>query len=207
MNLLIEWVTQIIIFILLASIVELLIPETNMKKYIKLVIGLILILIFLRPVFFLFTMDIEQSLETSFSELYEGTEDNSLESLIKMQKKDIQASKDAYILEEMVHQLKSIAEKPLLEQFHVEITSIDFLFSTEDASYDSLEEVIVFIREAVDEKGVVNIVEDVQINLDNHQGELEVDQNDEQIKQALITIWELGDKDLTVVWGEGHVER
>lgn len=207
MELLIQWVTQIIIFLLLASIIDLIIPETTMKKYIKLVVGLILILIFLRPIFFLFTVDIEQSLEDSFNAFYEESTDHSLENLIKIQKEDIQASKDAYILEQMSNQLKDIADNQLLEQFKVEITSIDFQFSSEEVSYESLEEVIVLVEEATTEKGVVNIIDDVQINLDNELVDQEAKQGTEQIKEMLIEIWELQDKDLTVKWGEGRVER
>src|SRR5690625_7633178 len=58
-------------------------------------------------------------------------------------KKEIQASQDAYILEEMAVQLKTLAEDPLLENYQAVITNIDFEFSTEEKNtYEDLEEVI-----------------------------------------------------------------
>ena len=80
-----EWVTQIIIFILLATIIDLLVPKLTMHKYIKLAIGLILIIILLTPIFTLFKVDVEGHLlknyETIFNDIetMDGT-NNSLES-------------------------------------------------------------------------------------------------------------------------------
>lgn len=69
MDVIIQWVTQIILFVILAAIIDLLIPVDAMKKYVKLAVGLILILILLKPVFYLFDADIEQAVETSIDQL------------------------------------------------------------------------------------------------------------------------------------------
>ncbi len=206
MDLLIEWVKQIIVFILLASIIELIIPATAMKKYIKLVVGLILILIFLRPVFFLFDINIQQSLTESFSQLYEEeTAEENMESLIKMQKKDIQASQDAYILEEMTDQLKNLAKDPLKEDYQAEINSIDFVFSDEtEMAYENLEEVIVYLQEAEGGEGSVRAVEDVVINTDGPvQTEEPAPPRIEEAAVLLGDIWELDDKKVTIIWEGG----
>src|SRR5699024_11711137 len=109
MDMLTQWVTQIIVFILLATIIDLIITATSMKKYIKLVVGLILILIFLKPVFYLFNINIHQSLETAYSQLYEEEMENQdIEKQIKIQKKEIQTTQDAYILEEMTVKMKNL---------------------------------------------------------------------------------------------------
>lgn len=46
-----DWVTQIILFIILASVIDLLVPANHLQKYVRLAISLILILILLQPVF------------------------------------------------------------------------------------------------------------------------------------------------------------
>lgn len=201
-----EWVTQIIIFLLLAAIIDLLVPATAMKKYIKLVIGLILMLIFLKPLFFIFNVDMEYELETSLSQLYEKEkETDSLENLIKIQKTEIQASQDAYILEEMTIQLRDVAESPLLEQYQTEIVEIDYLFLTADEkTYEQLEEVIVYLRTSDQMKGAISIVDDVVISPGKQEKVMEVDADEtEEISTLLREIWELGDKQLTIKWGGG----
>lgn len=205
MAMLIEWVKQIIIFILLATVIELIIPATAMKKYIKLVIGLILILIFLRPVFFLFDINIQQSLATSFSQLYEEEADEeNMGNLIKMQKRDIQASQDAYILEEMAVQLKKLAKDPLMENHQAEISNIEFVFSDEtEVAYEGLEEVIVYLREAEGGEGSVSAVEDVVINTNDPVQTEEPAPDTEELAGLLEDIWELDNKKVTIIWEGG----
>lgn len=205
MSLVIEWVTQIIIFILLAAIIDLLIPDTSMKKYIKLVVGLILILIFLKPLFYLFKVDIPHALERSYNQLYvEENNSSSIENLIKIQKTDIQASRDAYILEQMTFQLIQIAEEPLIEEFQVEIYDIDYLFKHgQDVDFDSLEEIIVYLRMSDKRSGVINTIEEVIINTDE-KAEIRTErENEEGIIRLLQQQWELGDKKLILKWGGG----
>lgn len=202
MDLLMEWVTQIIIFVLIASIIDLFIPSTAMKKYIKLVVGLIFILIFLKPVFHLFNINIEHALETSFSHVNLEQTNDSIESLIKMQKRDIQASNDAYILKQMTYKLIEIAEDPLIKH-HVSISDIQYKFlANEEMSYDTLEEVIVYVQPLVEEEGDVAIVEEVKIDT-----KIPLDQEEEtkrdHIKLELIDVWELSDKHVTIKWGGG----
>lgn len=204
MESLMQWVTQIIIFLLLAAVIDLLIPATAMKKYIRLVVGLILILIFLKPIFFLFNIDVEEALETSFSQLNQERMNNeSIENLIELQKSEIQGTQDAYILEEMAVLLKDLAKDPLLEEYQAEITDIEFLFSTKkNFTAEDLEEVIVYLRESDSGEGAMNSIDEVVINTDdpvvNDEG-----QDVEQIKSLLYEIWEISDKELTISWEGG----
>lgn len=204
MEFVIQWVTQIIIFLLLASIVDLLIPATAMKKYVKLVVGLILILIFLKPVFALFDMNVQQALETSFSQIdrqYPETE--QAENLIKKQKSEIQDSQNAYILKETVVQLKDLAKKPLNENFRVGISTIKFLFSSEtDPSMENLKEIIVFLQEPEIGEGSIDTVEDVVISMDKSAADRS-NINVKGIKQLLQDLWEIDSEILTIKWEGG----
>ncbi len=201
---LIDWVTQIILFLLLAAIIDLIIPSGSMKKYIKLVVGLILILILLKPIFFLFNIDIKSALEASIDRVEEGRiEEESMENLIESQKNEIDGTQDAYILEQMAVQLNDLAEQPLQEEFQTEIRDIQFLFANEqEMTFENLDEVIVYLRESNDGEGAVSIVDDVVINTDNPDTAKENEQN-EEIKALLKDVWELEDKKLTLQWEGG----
>ena len=65
MDFLTDWITNILLFILLAVVVELLLPQTSLQKYVKMVIGLLLISIILNPIFKLFSSDIEDLLKNA----------------------------------------------------------------------------------------------------------------------------------------------
>lgn len=204
MNLLIQWVTQIVVFLIVAMIIDLIIPATAMKKYIKLVVGLILILIFLKPVFFLFDMNVDQALETAFSELsQEEKGSDSMENSIEMQKKEIQATQSAYILEEMAVQLKDLAKDSLANDYQAEILDINFQLATEEKpTYEDLDEVIVYLGQMEEEEGAVGTVDNIEINT----GEpvVEEDEQDVQgIKNLLQDVWEIDQDKLTIVWEGG----
>ncbi|MBP1950385.1 stage III sporulation protein AF [Virgibacillus litoralis] len=208
MEILTEWVTQIIIFLLLASIVDLLIPATSMKKYIKLVVGLILILIFLKPLFFLFDFNAQQALEKSYSQIMkQQSEGEQVENSIKMQKSEIQESQNAYILEQTVVQLKELAKKPLQEDYQLAISDIEFpqteLSAENELTDENLDEVIVYLNESPEGEGEVSAIDDVVINTDktlvNEVNQLDVN----GIKLLLQDTWEIDNKKLTILWEGG----
>ncbi|MBT2214421.1 stage III sporulation protein AF [Virgibacillus dakarensis] len=204
MDLLVEWVTQIVVFLIVAMIIDLIIPATVMKKYIKLVVGLILILIFLKPVFSLFDMNVEQALEASFSKLTkEESAEGSMENSIEMQKKEIQATQSAYILEEMAVQLKDLAKDKLAEDYQAKILDINFQLTTEEEpTYEDLEEVIVYLGQMEEEEGAVSTVDRIEINTDDPV--VNEDEQDVQgIKNLLQDVWEINDDKLTIVWEGG----
>lgn len=200
-----QWITQIITVLILASIINLLVPETMLKKYIQLVIGLIMILIFLKPILFIFDMDLEKALEVSTYQLSQSNKnDRNVESLINFQKKEIQASQRAYIEEEMAVQLKKVASDTLLSEHNIEITNMEFLFKDEkDLSYETLEGVIVYVQKMDNEEGAVRRVNKIIINTNEIIPE-DDDGFEEEITTLLADIWEIDDKLITVYWEGGN---
>jgi stage III sporulation protein AF len=206
MELIINWVSQIIIFILLATIIDLVVPAGSMKKYIKFVIGLILILIFLQPVFHLFQFDIEQAVKNTISEVMDdNTKSREVENLIDFQKSEIESSTSAYILEQLAVQMEDLVKAPLLDNFQAEIQTIDFQFKEGAAySYEELEEVIVYLRESEAGEGAVNAVNDVVIDTGKEiPGSRKEDVDVQGMETLLRKIWELSDKKVTVIWEGG----
>ena len=57
-----EWVTNIILFILFATVIDMVLPNSKFQKYTKMVAGLLLIAIILTPIFKLFTYDFEETM-------------------------------------------------------------------------------------------------------------------------------------------------
>jgi stage III sporulation protein AF len=203
MEFIMEWITQIIIFVLLATIIDLLVPANVMKKYIKLVVGLILILILLKPVFYLFQVDIQSDLESAFSMItFPTEEEGSLKNLVDFQKTEIETSQDAYILEQMAVQLIEIARDPLYEEYQMVINNIDFQFSEEadskELNFEALDQVIVYVEQAKDGEGAVNAVEDVVIDTEDPLIKEEMEDH-AGIELLLREVWELDNKELIIV--------
>ena len=164
MEFLIEWVTNIILFILLATVIDMLLPNTSMQKYTKMVTGLLLIAIILTPIFKLISKDFETAMAQIPS--FQGQGEKNMENLIEMQKKEIQASNHAYILETMAVQLEKGVEEELMEQFGLEIAKIEL--TTKDDSQESfpenLEMVTVRLKQPETVVTTVEAIKPVSIN-------------------------------------------
>lgn len=202
MDLLMDWVTQIVIFLILAAIIDLLMPNNAMKKYIQFVAGLILILIFLKPVLSVFDININETIEASLRQTLQSTEmTEDMDGLIKIKKSEIESSQDAYILEEMAVQLKKIGEEPLAEKHQATIIDVQFKFNESGKTeFESLEEIIVYLAESEEKEGAVDDVADVVIDTEQTRKKPETDElNDEEIKETLREVWEIDDINLTII--------
>lgn len=197
MGALVDWVTQIIMFVLLAAVIDLLTPQTAMKKYIKLIVGLLLILILLKPIFAIFQLDMEKAVSESVLQVSREMEtDQNIENLIDFQKKEIESTQHAYILEQMAVQLKEIAEVPMEEEFELSISDIDFVFQDEEMSMESLQEVIVYVEDA--DKGV-EIDEIEEVVIDTGSNKIEGEEENEPVQELLQRLWELEEQRITIV--------
>ncbi|GAA0443627.1 stage III sporulation protein AF [Lentibacillus halophilus] len=207
MGALVDWVTQIILFLLLASVVDLMIPATSMKKYIKLIVGLILILIFLKPVFYLFDMDVKRALQASYTEMMnEQPEKKDLENTMEMKKSEIQTSQRAYIGKQMAVQLKQLANEPLEKNYEQQIASIDPQFAkevddTDEAMKKKIEHITVYLKKPQTEEeegeGGVAVVENVVIDGDKPESdENGIDTNG--IKNLLHDVWGIDKEKMTI---------
>ena len=125
-----EWVTNIILFVLFATMIDMLLPSSKFQKYTKMVTGLLLIAIILTPIFNLLTQDFEGTM-TRISNL-EISSGNRINNSIDLQKNEIQASQDAYILKQMAVQLKEDANEELMDQYGLAITNIDLVVDAEN---------------------------------------------------------------------------
>src|SRR5690625_2694096 len=147
MDVITTWVKQIIVFILIATIIELLIPANKMKKYVHLVMGLLLLLIFVQPLLVLFSNDFYTNMQTVEQQFNDNTFTlETSEQNIEKQKSEIQAEQAAYILSEVKDSLINYVKDPLFEQYQVEITNITFeMYGDQLENYQELSKIFVTI--------------------------------------------------------------
>ncbi|MFG6114379.1 stage III sporulation protein AF [Halobacillus sp. MO56] len=196
MSFIIQWVTEIVIFLLLAMVIDFLLPSGKMQKYARLAISLILVLIFLNPLFRLFNTDINQLIQTQAQTFANQTmEEETLKKSVESKKNEIQASQDAYILEQMVVQMKSQAEETLAQDYQVEIMDINFLFTQEQKDLEHLESVVVTLAE----EEMIDAIDQVEIDLEASE-EKRDKQMDEAITSYLAQLWQLEQNQITIQW-------
>ncbi|KIY21962.1 MULTISPECIES: stage III sporulation protein AF [Mesobacillus] len=194
-----EWVTNIIVFILLATVLDMLLPNSSFHKYTKIVTGLILIAIILSPVMKLFNTDMETVI-ANVGEL-NGQEVDEIKSSIEFQKKEIQASQHAYILETMAVQMKTAAEEELMEQQGMEIAHIELEVNEQDQRPfpENLKHVIVQLRKAGDKGVAVAVVREVKIDTNAPLPSKQSAQKLAELSSLLSEKWNVPEKSIQIM--------
>lgn len=205
MSFLTEWITNIIVFILLAVVIDLLLPNSSMQKYAKMVISLLLIIVIINPIFKIFSADMNEVL--SEFRLQASSEGENGKNLIEFQKKEIQASQRAYILKQMAVQMKTMAEEELVQSYDVMIDTIHLSENKQVEEINSqkdLQHIQVILKPNVAkeaaEDGAVEVVQPVSIDTKSELVKEElVDENQlSKMVASLAEIWEVEEEKISI---------
>lgn len=203
-----DWVTQIIIFILIGTILELVIPNNSMKRYIHIVVGLILLLILVKPILYIFSVHVPTTIDKVEQTLF--TDDELLfttEKQIESQKNEIHKGQDAYIWSEVTSQLIYEGNAVLKDEYS-EITISDISFETKDeneeANEENIETVIVTLSNEENDNTEIRTIQPVEIG-DNERDTSNVESDvGNEIKQTLAQLWGIDEEKIEYIWGEGE---
>lgn len=199
MSFLSTWIMQIIIFILIATIIEMLLPNNSLKRYVNIVTGLLLLLIFVKPLLLIFSLDVSSSITS----IERGLDNNANQTIYQdnafdSQKKEIQAEQDAYILSEISQQLIQSGNLALADVSTLQIFLVEFVFidnSVQDI--EDLQMVTVHLTEEVVSKGMTSI-EPIVIDPAQPQRVEETNQHLE-VKSVIAATWDIKEEMLTLV--------
>ncbi|WP_018660639.1 stage III sporulation protein AF [Heyndrickxia acidiproducens] len=205
MDYLTKWVLNILIFILLAMVVDMLLPESDMRKYTKLVIGLLLITVILTPIFKLFSLDPAQILETFSTDQMKGLsgQENSLDT----KKKEINSLQQEYTLQQMAVQMKEDAEGEIEKKYGKKIADIQIELKdgknagnmTEWNSAGDVKKITVYLQ-AENQQDEVAAIEPIEIRTDEKADQKGSDEQ-ESIRSMLSTRWNMSKQKI-----ELHIE-
>ncbi len=188
-----EWVTNIILFVLFATVIDMLLPNSKFQKYVKMVVGLLLIAIILTPIFNLLTQDFEDTMKGITN--FEPSSENRINNLIDLQKNEIQASQDAYILKQMAVQLKEDAKEELMDQYGLAITNIDLVVDAENQQPfpENLQKVVLQLEQPEQEQTeeAVEVVQSVEINTQQPLQIQPENKDSNEVKQLLSEKWDI----------------
>lgn len=162
MTLISEWITNIVVFILFATVLDMLIPSSSLGKYVKFVIGLLLLILLISPLFEIFKRPVQETLE---KELFTVLSSEDGKSHLETKKIEIQAQHHAYILEQMAVQLKKQVNPELKEKFQVQMVSGTFDAKISEAN--QLEEIyhVQVVVENINKKDVqdISLIQEIRI--------------------------------------------
>ncbi|MDV2685141.1 stage III sporulation protein AF [Alkalihalophilus lindianensis] len=213
MDFLTSWITNIILLILLATILELMIPNSVLQRYVKMVVGLLLLVMILQPLLSILTKDVDQWL-VSITQ-HSNQMEKSLEDEINLQKSDIELGLRAYISEQMAVQLENEVKDTLREQHDVSIARVEVKMAesvNQTPTAEDVEEVIVHLHEfgkevpSDQENNAVSPVSVVKIDTTRPipQESVEVKMDLSSIRTFLSTNWEVPEEMISLAWEGGE---
>ncbi len=186
---------------LLAMVVHLLLPNSQLKQYARLVIGLLLILVILQPLLALLDIDIP-TMSDEMMQITEGSVDEQLiESQVDKQKSEIEEVQTAYILDEMVVQMQYVAEEELIETYAYQMDDLDVTWNNPQQIEDYKPEYIqATLAKHEDQTSPIDEVK-IQVTDPPEEPTSEPD-NSEEIQAFLAEKWGVDQDMITVIWKE-----
>lgn len=188
-----KFIITIVTTIIFMSAVEIIAPDNSMKKYIKFVLGLILISIMINPIVYLFTKG-EQEIVATIKN-YENSLNDDLESTTEERTSD---DREVAFKEN----LNKNCEKLLSEEFNNREfkSEIECTFDFENMTY-SIEKVKI----GVEDKGV-KLIEKIRINNNESTETISGDDNiegKEEIKSYLSKVLNISQEKIDIYKLEG----
>jgi stage III sporulation protein AF len=197
-----EWITNIILFVLLATVIDMLLPNSKMQKYAKMVTGLLLIAIIVTPIFKLISTDFETTM--AMLPEWKVHQDAEMKNLIESKKKEIESSQQAYILQTMAVQMEKEAKEELMNQYGAKIAKIDLLLNegNRESFPENLEKVIVKIEKPDSKIEAVEVVEPIEIHKDEPLPSKQLNEHGE-LAELLSEKWNIAEETIEIEMVEG----
>lgn len=206
MSILTDWVTQIIVFIFIGTLLELVIPNHSMKRYVHIVVGLTLLLILVKPILFAFSVHIPSTIEKIENALdKQDMHLLSTENELNTQKKEIHTQQDAYIWNEITSQLIYEANTMLEEEsILISVTDIQFEARDEtDLTMETIEKMVVTLSNEQAGDQEVEVVEPIIIGQETNNNKTVKFPQENKVKKKLTQLWGIEEDKIEYIWEEG----
>ena len=206
MSLLTEWVTQIVVFIFIGTILDLIIPNQSMKRYVHIVVGLTLLLILIKPILFVF----QEHIPSAINKIETAIEKQDMSSLVtekdlEFKKDEIHEQQDAYIWNEVSSQLIYEANKRLEEE-GIAISVTDIQFETKNEStltVDNVDKLIVSLSQTEAPDNKIESVEPIVIGKEGKNDQPVNFPHEDKVKKEIAQLWGIERNKIEYIWEEG----
>ncbi|SDM80595.1 stage III sporulation protein AF [Fictibacillus solisalsi] len=211
MEFLTDWISNIVLIILLSVIVDLLLPNNGFQKYIKMVVGLLLILAILNPLLKAAGSNVDKVFEKIGID--SRVKESEIKNSIDTKKKEIQDSQSAYILEQTRVHMENLVKEELKTRYEVTISDLVLVpkqTAESTSNPDDIQSVQVTLAAAENEKQItVPAVKNVEINSEQPVQEKRAPFQSKPVQAFLAKKWQMKEKNVEIFTegGEEHGEK
>lgn len=196
----IDWITQIVLFLLLAMVADTLLPSGLMRKYARLVMSILLLLIFLGPLLQVLQVDPDEVMRVANEQMNQEVNAYELDEDIEKKKSEILKGQGAYKLEQVTQALQKELEPQLKKEQDVTLLNVEMSFQGEQYDMESLDKLMVTLsQQSLDDQ-----VEEVQISFDDQPAPVG-NQQTEKLRAWIADYLGLGQEQIEIRWEEEDV--
>lgn len=113
-----------IVLVFIMMITLMILPDRSMKKYAQFSLSIIFMFLFIQPITTLFNVNLSRESNIIIDSLSGSISANSLENEIDLKKREIQATSDAYVIDEMANRLKAEMKEEFAQVFEYELKTV-----------------------------------------------------------------------------------
>ncbi|PTM58522.1 stage III sporulation protein AF [Desmospora activa] len=208
-----DWLKQIVMLVLIATFLDLLLPNNALDRYVKLVMGLLIILAMLSPVLNLLQTDWDI---TDFKFEPSQQQEEAMDPLDRIQQEgnSLANSREGMVREQVEQELAEQIDSEITERFKLKVAMINVKIQVNDeGATDGVEKVEMTLYPAEAEEGrrqmdAVNEVDPVIVDLEEKQEDRVVKQGQEDGQSAEVAAfvaekWEIPADRIDVTVEEG----
>lgn len=163
-----HWIKSVVIIFIIISIIEIIIPNSNLKRYINMFIGFLIIIVIITP--FVKILDKNYDVEREiFENIIEGIE------IQKVNKDDIILTQEKQIKELYVNKIKADILETVKEMTDYDVSTLNISIYEDEINYGHIKDIEIVLTGKKDE----NIKEDNSIKVINI-GQISIDKLEEE---------------------------
>lgn len=155
-----QWANQIIVAVIIATIFEMLLPNGNNKRYIKMVIGIYVLFTMIQPIANKITGK-EFAISTNYEKYFD-------DDILETSSKDFENNNSKLIEQAYIDNIKSDVQAKI-EQIGYKVSGCNINIITTEENYGALESIVLNIQNKEENHNLSNKIEieKVEVNLDN----------------------------------------
>jgi stage III sporulation protein AF len=145
------WLKKIILLVLLAAFLDLILPNTSMQRYVKMVMGLIILLTIISPVFALFNLS-QEELALRLDRYQEEFDKPSGQEWKSMADK-LLGRRDEQVTESVKSQMEAAIRTQVKEMYGVDLSAVEVNLNTDKAQNPTISQIRLVIGETAPDSG------------------------------------------------------
>ncbi|WP_431798975.1 stage III sporulation protein AF [Halobacillus andaensis] len=197
----IQWITEIVLYLFLAMVADALLPSGLMKKYARLVMSILLLLVIINPLLQFLKLDPNQILSSVERQMQSSMETEEMTSAIEEKKNEIMSGQDAYTLKQVEEAIITQLQEPVKKAENVSINEVDLTFFETPHSLESLDKLVLFVSSTE----AAGSVEEIIISASDQEERADEPHHDEDsIKELAAQQLDLNKEQIEIRWEENH---